>query len=219
MVELIIYFEKLFDRIGADILFYNSNENQHGLAHDPFKAIVAPRPIGWIGSKGADGSLNLAPYSFFNAIADDPKLIMFASGGKKDSVRNCEETGVFSVNMVGFSQVDAMNQSSAPYDHGVDEFEKSGLTSRQCELIDAPLVVGAFAVLECKVTEIIRPKTVDGEHPGAYLVTGQVMGIHIRDDVIVDGRISADKTQTVSRLGYMDYAVVKDVFEIKRPKL
>lgn len=200
-------------------MFYNTAENKHGLAHDPFKAIVAPRPIGWIGSKDADGSLNLAPYSFFNAIADSPKLVMFASGGKKDSVQNCEETGEFSVNMVGYSQVEAMNQSSAPYDHGVDEFEKSGLISRKCELIDAPLVVGAFAVLECKVTDIAKPRTLDGEHESAYLVTGQVVGIHIQDDVIVNGRLDASKTQAVSRLGYMDYSVVKDVFEVLRPKI
>lgn len=200
-------------------LFYNTNENEHGLAHDPFKAIVSPRPIGWIGSKGSDGSLNLSPYSFFNAIADNPKLVVFASGGKKDSVRNCEETGEFSVNMVGLSQVDAMNQSSAAYDYGVDEFEQSGLTAGNCKLINAPLVKGAYAILECKVTDITKPNTLSGTHLSAYLVTGQVVGIHIQDGVIVDGRLDADKTQTVSRLGYMDYAVVKDVFEIMRPKL
>lgn len=200
-------------------MFYNCTENEHGLAHDPFKAIVTPRPIGWIGSKGMDGSLNLAPYSFFNAIADSPKLIMFASGGRKDSVRNCQETGQFSVNMVGYSHVDEMNQSSAPYDYKIDEFEKAGLKPGQCQLIDAPLVLDAYAVLECKVTDIIKPKILDGEHPSAYLVIGQVMGIHIKDDVLVDGRLDSRKTQTVSRLGYMDYAMVKDAFEIKRPKL
>lgn len=200
-------------------MFYNTAENKHGLAHDPFKAIVAPRPIGWIGSKGGDGSLNLAPYSFFNAIADSPKLVMFASGGRKDSVQNCEETGEFSVNMVGYSQVEAMNQSSAPYDYGVNEFEKSGLTAGQCELIDAPRVIGAYAVLECKVTDISKPKTLEGEHESAHFVIGQVVGIHIQDDVIVNGRLDAGKTQTVSRLGYMDYSVVKDVFEVLRPKI
>lgn len=200
-------------------MFYNTNENQHGLAHDPFKAIVSPRPIGWIGSKGSDGSLNLSPYSFFNAIADSPKLVVFASDGRKDSVRNCEETGEFSVNMVGHAQIDAMNQSSAAYEYGVNEFEKSDLTAGQCELIDAPRVIGAYAVLECKVTDITKPKIIGGEHPAALLVTGQVVGIHINEDVITNGRLDSRKTQTVSRLGYMDYAVVNDTFELMRPKV
>lgn len=95
-------------------MFYTTDTNQHGLPHDPFKAIVAPRPIGWIGSKGRDGSLNLSPYSFFNAISDRPKLVMFSSSGRKDSLRNVEETGVFTANLVSRHLVDRMNASSAP---------------------------------------------------------------------------------------------------------
>lgn len=198
-------------------MFYDSLENNHGLPHDPFKAIVAPRPIGWIGSKGNDGSRNLAPYSFFNAIADKPHLVVFSSMGEKDSLRNCTETGVFSANMVGMSQIDQMSKSSASLPYGEDEFSFSDLEAGQCELIDAPYVKGAYSVLECKVTDILRPKTIDGHHPSAHLIFGQVIGIHIEDKIIVDGKLDLEKVKPVTRLGYRDYAAVETIFELKRP--
>ncbi|MFC5755314.1 flavin reductase family protein [Rhizobium sp. GCM10022189] len=199
-------------------MFYTTDTNRHGLAHDPFKAIVAPRPIGWIGSKGRDGSLNLAPYSFFNAVADKPKLVMFSSSGHKHSQRNARETGVFTCNFVSRHLAERMNLSSAALPYGASEFDYAGLTPKQAELIDAPCVAEAFAVLECRVTEIIEPKTLSGEATENVFVFGQVVGIHIDEAVVRDGRFDAALARPVARMGYMDYCEGSDVFEMFRPK-
>lgn len=199
-------------------MFYAADTNLHGLAHDPFKAIVAPRPIGWIGSKGRDGSLNLAPYSFFNAVADTPKLIMFASSGYKHSVRNVEETGVFTANLVSRHLVEQMNTSSAPVDYGVDEFELAGLTAQQGTIVDAPRVAEAYAALECQVTQIMRPVDVNGLEAETWIVFGQVVGIHIDEAVIENGRIDMARARPVARMGYRDYSDGgTDVFQLTRP--
>ncbi|GES45334.1 flavin reductase [Rhizobium dioscoreae] len=199
-------------------MFYKTDTNRHGLAHDPFKAIVAPRPIGWIGSKGRDSSLNLSPYSFFNAVSDRPKLVMFSSAGRKDSVRNVEETGVFTANLVSRHIVEKMNHSSVAVPYGVNEFELAGLTAKPGELIDAPYVAEAFAVLECRVTEILQPKGLNGEVSENIMVIGQVVGIHIDETIIRDGRLDMALARPVARMGYMDYSEGSDVFEMIRPK-
>ncbi|OCJ12416.1 flavin reductase [Rhizobium sp. AC27/96] len=199
-------------------MFYTTDTNRHGLARDPFKAIVAPRPIGWIGSKGRDGSLNLSPYSFFNAVSDQPKLVMFSSAGRKDSVRNVEETGVFTANLVSRNIAEKMNQSSIAVPYGVNEFELAGLTARPGELVDAPYVGEAFAVLECRVTEILEPKGLDGEASENIMVIGQVVGIHIDETIIRDGRLDMALARPIARMGYMDYSEGSDVFEMIRPK-
>lgn len=199
-------------------MFYTTDQNRHGLAHDPFKAIVSPRPIGWIGSKGGDGTLNLAPYSFFNAISDRPKLVMFSSSGRKDSYRNASETGEFTCNFVSRNLIDKMNMSSAAVAYDVDEFALSGLTPKKGELVDAPYVAEAFAVLECKVTEIIEPKSLSGEPSDSVMIFGQVVGIHIDEAILRDGRIDMGLARPVARLGYMDYSESSDVFELFRPK-
>ncbi|MFK0165584.1 flavin reductase family protein [Rhizobium sp. NPDC090279] len=199
-------------------MFYTTDTNRHGLAHDPFKAIVAPRPIGWIGSKGRDGSLNLSPYSFFNAVSDRPKLVMFSSAGRKDSVRNVEETGVFTANLVSRNIVEKMNHSSIAVPYGVNEFALAGLTAKPGELVDAPYVGEAFAVLECKVTEILQPKGLDGEASENIMVIGQVVGIHIDEAIIHDGKLDMALARPVARMGYMDYSEGSDVFEMIRPK-
>lgn len=199
-------------------MFYTTDENRHGLAHDPFKAIVSPRPIGWIGSKGRDGTLNLAPYSFFNAVSDRPKLVMFSSSGRKDSYRNASETGEFTCNFVSRNLIDKMNMSSAAVAYDVDEFALSGLTPKKGELVDAPYVAEAFAVLECKVTEIIEPKSLSGEPSENVMIFGQVVGIHIDEAILRDGRIDMGLARPVARLGYMDYSESSDVFELFRPK-
>ncbi|WP_421361087.1 flavin reductase family protein [Agrobacterium rosae] len=199
-------------------MFYTTDTNRHGLSHDPFKAIVSPRPIGWIGSKGRDGSLNLAPYSFFNAVSDTPKLIMFSSSGHKHSVRNVEESGVFTANLVSRNLVEQMNASSAPVDYGVNEFEIAGLTAKQGELVDAPCVAEAFAALECRVTQIIRPIDVNGAESESWVVFGQVVGIHINEAVIENGRIDMGHARPVARMGYRDYCDGgADVFQLARP--
>ncbi|MDM9628098.1 flavin reductase family protein [Rhizobium sp. S152] len=200
-------------------MFYTTDRNQHGLAHDPFKAIVSPRPIGWIGSRGADNSINLGPYSFFNAVSDRPKLVMFSSAGRKHSARNTAETGEFTCNFVGRELVEQMNISSAAVDYGVDEFALAGLTARKGELVDAPYVAEAFAVLECKVTEIIEPKSLSGEASDNIMVFGQVVGIHIDEAIIRDGRLDMTLARPVGRMGYMDYSEASDVFEMLRPRV
>ena len=199
-------------------MFYDTAGNAHGLAHDPFKAIVSPRPIGWIGSRGADGRDNLAPYSFFNAISDKPKLVMFSSSGRKDSVRNIEETGVFTASFVGFDIREAMNATSAPVPHGTSEFELAGLTPTDGNLVGTPFVAEAYAALECKVTQIFRPLGLDGAESDNIMVIGQVVGIHIREEAIRDGRFDMAKVRPLGRLGYMDYSESGAVFEMLRPK-
>lgn len=201
------------------MMFYTTDDNRHGLAHDPFKAIVSPRPIGWIGSKGRDGSINLAPYSFFNAVADRPKLVMFSSAGRKDSQRNAAETGVFTCNFVGRDLAEKMNLSSAALPYGESEFDFAGLTAKQAELIDAPYVGEAFAVLECRVTEIMEPKTLSGAPSENVLVFGEVVGIRIDETIVRNGRLDMSIARPVARMGYMDYSEGSDVFEMFRPHL
>jgi flavin reductase (DIM6/NTAB) family NADH-FMN oxidoreductase RutF len=198
-------------------MFYETAGNAHGLPHDPFKAIVSPRPIGWIGSRGRDGSVNLAPYSYFNAISDHPKMVMFSSSGKKDSVRNVEETGVFTTSMVGRDLAEKMNLTSAPVPYGDNEFDLAGLTMMQGRLVDAPYVGEAHAALECKVIDILEPKGLDGTPSGSFLVIGQVLGIHIDEKAIAEGRLDMKAVAPLARLGYMDYADAADTFEMARP--
>jgi len=200
-------------------MFYSTDANHHGLSHDPFKAIVTPRPIGWIGSKGSDGSINLSPYSYFNAVCNRPKIIMFSSDGRKDSARNAEETGAFTANFVSRNLVDKMNTSSVEVPYSVDEFGLAGLTAKAGTLIDAPYVAEAFAVLECRVTEIRNPMTLSGVPAGNLMVFGEVVGIHIDEAIIRDGRLDMELARPMGRMGYMDYSEASDVFEILRPRL
>jgi flavin reductase (DIM6/NTAB) family NADH-FMN oxidoreductase RutF len=199
-------------------MFYRP-EDGHGLPHNPFNAIVTPRPIGWISTRGADGANNLAPYSFFNAIAYVPPQVMFSStgtkpdrGDTKDSVANIRETGVFCVNIVEYAMRDAMNASSATLGREVDEFAHAGLEPVECETIDCARVGGAPAALECQLTQIIELKGKSNR-----LVLGEVTGIHIRDDTLRDGRFDITSFQPLSRLGYRDYTRVTDLFELIRP--
>ncbi|GGH53609.1 flavin reductase family protein [Frigidibacter albus] len=191
-------------------MFYRP-EDGHGLPHNPFNAIIAPRPIGWISSRGSEGD-NLAPYSFFNAVAYVPPQVMFSSTAAKDSLANIRETGVFAVNIVEFAARDAMNASSAAAARGVDEFALAGVQKAECETIPCPRVAGAPATLECKLTQIVPL-------PGAanFLILGEVTGIHMRDDCLVDGRFDVTRFSPLARLGYKDYAVVREVFELARP--
>lgn len=199
-------------------MFYKP-EDGHGLPHNPFNAIVTPRPIGWISTRAADGSENLAPYSFFNAVAYVPPQVMFSStgtksdrAGTKDSVSNIRETGVFCVNIVEYGMRDAMNASSGTYGKEVDEFDRAGLARVDCETIPCSRVAGAPAALECTLTEIVTLKGAAN-----FLVLGEVVGIHMRDDCIVDGRFDVTRFQPLSRLGYRDYARVTELFSLARP--
>jgi len=191
-------------------MFYRP-EDGHGLPHNPFNAIVTPRPIGWISTRGGMGD-NLAPYSFFNAVAYVPPQVMFASTGIKDSATALRETGVFCVNIVSTDLAEAMNRTSAAFPRGTDEFVEAGITKAECETIDCPRVAAAPAALECRVTEIVALK---GD--GNLLIVGEVTGIHMRDDCVVDGRFDVKRFRPLSRLGYRDYASVTEVFEMARP--
>ncbi|PRX10400.1 UNVERIFIED_ORG: flavin reductase (DIM6/NTAB) family NADH-FMN oxidoreductase RutF [Martelella mediterranea] len=199
-------------------MFYTADRNEHGLAHDPFKAIVSPRPIGWIGSRSRQGRDNLAPYSFFNAVSTKPKIIMFSSDSPKDSLENIAETGVFTANMVSRDLAEKMNLTSASLAHGVSEFETAGLTPVTGRLVEAPFVGEAYAVLECRMTAIMKPPTLDGAETESRLVFGQVVAIHIKDEAITaDGRLDMAGVRPVARMGYRDYCDGGDVFEMKRP--
>jgi len=199
-------------------MFYETDENRHSLAHDPFKAIVSPRPIGWIGTRGRGGALNLAPYSFFNAIADSPKLVMFSSTGRKHSAANAEDTGEFTVSLASRNLAEKVNASSIDAPSDRDEFALSGLTPQHGRLVEAPFVKEAYAALECKVTQILRPVDLEGRPSSNYMVFGQVVGIHIDPAIIVDGRIDMAKAAPLARLGYRDYSDGSQTFEMIRPK-
>lgn len=198
-------------------MFYRP-EDGHGLPHNPFNAIVTPRPIGWISTRGTMGD-NLAPYSFFNAVAYVPPQVMFAStsakedrDGTKDSVAQLRESGVFCVNIVEYAARDVMNQTSGPWPAGEDEFALAGIDKADCETIDCPRVAGAPASLECKVTQIVKL-----EGAANYAVFGEVTGVHMRDDCLVNGQFDVTTFQPLTRLGYRDYSVIREVFSLKRP--
>lgn len=199
-------------------MFYEPKDG-HGLPRNPFNAIVTPRPIGWISTRGADGQDNLAPYSFFNAIAYTPPQVMFSStgvkpdrDGTKDSVAQIRDTGVFCVNIVSRALADQMNASSGSYARDRDEFALAGLDKADCETIACARVAAAPAALECRMTQIV---TLPGK--SNLLVLGEVTGVHIRDEFLRDGLLDVTLYQPLTRLGYMDYAAITEVFSMQRP--
>lgn len=198
-------------------MFYEPSKG-HGLPRDPFKALVAPRPIGWISTQAKDGSLNLAPYSFFNALGTNPHLVMFCSEGAKDSYTNALETGEFVANLVSSDLIEQMNASSVDAPHGVSEFDYAGLTPEPSRLVRPPRVREAHAALECKVTEILSPKDLNGDPTSRYMIIGQVVGVYISDDALTDGMFDVVKAGNVARLGYLDFSNVKQVFQRTRPR-
>ena len=202
-------------------MHYDTARNQHGLKHDPFKALVAPRPVGWIGTVSADGRRNLAPYSFFNAISDRPPMVVFSSGGLKDSLRNVLATGEFTCSVATLALRDAMNLSSAAVRPEVDEFELAGLTAAGSPYVKAPFVAEAPAALACQLWQTLElPAHREGAASTYTLVIGRVVGIHIRDDVITpDGLFPTAALQPLARMGYMDFAVVTpdNTFTLNRP--
>lgn len=191
-------------------MFYRPAEG-HGLPHNPFNAIVTPRPIGWISTRGPQGD-NLAPYSFFNAAAYTPPQVTFASTGLKDSVTNIRATGVFAVNIVEAAMLHPMSETSAELPAEVDEFAHAGVAKAECTTIPCPRVDGAPATLECELIDIV---TLRGRHN--YLILGEVVGIHLRDDCLRGGRFDVTAFHPLARLGYRDYTAVRDVITLKRP--
>jgi flavin reductase (DIM6/NTAB) family NADH-FMN oxidoreductase RutF len=198
-------------------MFYKPEEG-HGLPHDPFKAIVAPRPIGWISSLSETGVPNLAPYSFFNAISSHPHLVIFSSEGHKDSVSNIEKTGEFVTNLVSRDLAEVMNRTSVNAPAGVSEFDYAGIEREASHLVAPPRVKGVLAALECVVTDVQRPKGRDGESAGVHLVIGEVVGVYLADNALTDGLFDIVSAGSVARLGYMDYSSVTETFQMRRPK-
>ena len=198
-------------------MFYRTSED-HGLKYNPLKAIIAPRPIAWVSTRDANGRDNLAPYSFFQAMQDTPPVLGFSSGHKKpgfetgkDSVANIKETKQFAVNIVPFAMRDAMNVSSAHFEHGVDEFDQAGLEKVAAQAVDVSLVKGVPVSMECRLRDVITLDEADW-------VIGDVVAIHIEDQYIVDGKLDVTKYEPLARLGYKDYAKIDNVFALERPK-
>ncbi|WP_319773105.1 flavin reductase family protein [Breoghania sp.] len=196
---------------------YDAIKNKHGLRHDPFKAIVAPRPIGWISTLDAAGRANLAPYSFFNALGDNPHVVMFSSSGWKHSVANVEATGEFVCNLATWDLREQMNESSAPFPEGTSEFEATGLTPAPSVAVKPPRVAESPIALECRHLQTIRIHDLDGKPADQWMVMGQVVSIHIDDAVIEDGMIDVTRIKPLARLGYRDFSVVNEVFQMTRP--
>lgn len=198
-------------------MFYTPSAGDHGLPFDPFKAIVAPRPIGWISSRDASGRLNLAPYSFFNAVSTNPHIVMFSSEGIKDSVRNIEATGEFVCSLVTFDLRLAMNETSALLPHGESEFDAAGLEAAASRSVSVPRVAAASAALECVLLKTDHITGLDGEWSGSVVVFGEVTGVYVADSAISDGRFDMTAGKTMARCGYRDYAVVDSLIELSRP--
>ncbi len=203
-------------------MHYDARKNNHGLPHDPYKAIVAPRPIGWIGSQNLNGVRNLAPYSYFNGVSDKPHYVMFSSVGIKDSLKNIEETGVFTASLATHKLFEQMNISSVTADTKIDEFKLSGLKVRNAKYVDAPCVADSPAVLECELWKVIDlPHSNRKDNTGSYIAIGHVIGIYIDDDFITDGLFDIRKAKPLGRLGYMDYGIInsENIFSKNRPEL
>jgi flavin reductase (DIM6/NTAB) family NADH-FMN oxidoreductase RutF len=191
-------------------MFYRPADG-HGLPHNPFNAIVAPRPVGWISTRGTMGD-NLAPYSFFNATAYVPPQVMFSSTGVKDSLAAVRESGVFAVNIVEEAMLQVMSDTSRHFPRGTDEFAACGVAKAECDSIDCPRVAHAPATLECRVTEVVALLGAED-----FMVLGEVVGIHLRDDCLKGGRFDVTAFNPVARLGYRDYTVVREVITLDRP--
>jgi flavin reductase (DIM6/NTAB) family NADH-FMN oxidoreductase RutF len=197
-------------------MFYDARKNDHGFQYDPFKAIVAPRPIGWVSTLSASGIANLAPYSYFNAVAQDPHYIVLGSGGRKDTLQNIQATDEFALNLATFELREQMNASSANVAHGVDEFDLAGLGKAACRIIAPPRVAESPVCLECKLFKVIDLPDDQG-NVGDYLIIGRVIGIHIDDRFIEDGRVNTAAMQPIARLGYSEYATVAESWRMRRP--
>lgn len=197
-------------------MFYDARKNDHGFQYDPFKAIVAPRPIGWVSTRSAAGIANLAPYSYFNAVAQDPHYVVLGSGGRKDTLRNIQATDEFALSLATFELREQMNASSANVAHGVDEFELAGLGKAECRIIAPPRVAESPVCLECKLFKVIDLPDDQGK-VGDYLIIGRVVGIHIDDRFIEDGRVNTAAMQPIARLGYSEYATVAESWRMRRP--
>ena len=202
-----------------DLHFYEP-KNGHGLKHDPFTAIIAPRPIGWISSRDSRGNINLAPYSFFNAFSYHPLIIGFASTSLKDTVANVEQTGEFVWNLATMDLAQHMNATAAHVARDVNEFKIAGLTAVPGKLVNVPRVAESPVAFECKLTEIIQLKGANGEKAQAWVTFGEVVAVHIDKAMIRDGVYQTGLARPIARAGRRgDYFEIKleNMFEMIRP--
>jgi flavin reductase (DIM6/NTAB) family NADH-FMN oxidoreductase RutF len=200
-------------------MFYETARRNHGLPHDPVKALVAPRPIGWVTTMSAQGEINLSPYSFFNMIAERPQMVAFSSVGYKDAVAFIDETHEFVWNLATFDLREAMNVTSAPFARGDNEMIRAQLEPAPARLVRPPRVARSPAALECKHVRTIQLETRDGRAMDQYLVIGEVVGVHIEDRFIVDGLVDTGAMRPIMRAGYHDYFVAtpETKFSLRRP--
>jgi flavin reductase (DIM6/NTAB) family NADH-FMN oxidoreductase RutF len=203
-------------------MFYETERNNHGLPFNPFKACVVPRPIGWITSLNAQGILNLAPYSYFNAVADIPPMIIFSTttnhheSGYKDTLKNVEDTKEFVVNIATWNLREEVNNSSADFDHDISEIEMLNIATIPSKFVKPPRIKDSPIHLECVYHESIQLPVIDKRYTNR-IVVAKVVGIHIDDNIIVNGKIDIAKFKPIARLGYMEYAVVESKFIMERP--
>jgi len=203
-------------------MFYKTSDH-HGLKHDPFKAMVAPRPIAWVSTLSANGVLNLAPFSFFNAMSDNPPTVVIGfsgghiEGGPKDTLDNITETGEYVCNVVTYELRDAMNITSQTASRSQNEFELANLTPIPSTLVTPPRLKESPVNMECKLLQVIDLPC-DKEGSSNTMLLGQVVGIHISDEILHEGMIDMSKFQQLSRLGYRDYSAVQEVFSLARPE-
>lgn len=191
----------------------------HGLPGSPFKAFIAPRPIGWISTYTKDGVANLAPYSFFQALSDKPPIIAFVSDHWKHSIQNAQDTGCFVHNVVAAKMKKQMVATSEEFAADESEFEHAGLKAVPATSINAPMVDGAVAQMECRVVGIQTIKDMNGNETNSHMVMGQVVRIHFDKAYLTEeGRVDSNAMSLVSRLGYWDYADANDVYHMHRPR-
>jgi flavin reductase (DIM6/NTAB) family NADH-FMN oxidoreductase RutF len=199
-------------------MFYETGKRDRTkLPHDPFKAIVAPRPIGWISTRALDGRINLAPYSFFNGFCSAPPIVGFSSEGWKDSASFARESGEFVANLATGELRHPVNATSSPWPRGDNEFVHAGLTMAECRLVAAPRVGESPACLECKVVEVVEIRTRSGASSGSVLTLGEVVAFHIDESYLRGGRFDTAAAHPLARCGYSDYAVVESLFALTRP--
>ncbi len=195
----------------------------HGLPHNPLKNLFVPRPIGWFTTMDAQGRVNLAPYSFFNIVAGDPPIIVFGTGPdfrensddpRKDTQRNIEETGEFVFNLATYDLKDQVKKSGDMLPYGEDEVEYVGLTKVPSKLVSPPRIKESPVQAEGKYLQTIQLPSNDKNRP-THLILGEIVGIHISDELIEDGKVNTAKAKPLARLGYYDYGFIENIFPIK----
>ena len=199
------------------IFFQPESRDRSVFPHDPLKALIAPRPIGWIATMSARGELNLEPYSYFNGFSSSPPIVGFSSEGEKDSSAFAAQTGEFVWSMATWTLRDEMNATAASLPRGHSEFAHARLETARSRLVKPPRVAASPAAFECRVTEVLKLKDVDGTDSGRRLVLGRVIGIHVDERFVNAGRVDSAAMRPIARGGYDEYSVVERVFTMPRP--